>query len=185
MRHYLSLRLLAALALVHFAATTASARLDAQQIAPGIYVGRAPRTAADYRQLECLNIKTVVEMRVWFKHKIAREQQRVLALGLDYSHIPVPFRPQRTDSPEQVLALVSDPQMQPVYIHCNLGRDRTGLIAAIYRVRYEGWSPGAAFQRMREEQFNPLLKSLDRYFWDHAWPEFTPAEAAQPAVEGP
>jgi hypothetical protein len=62
--------------------------------------------------------------------------------------------------------LLTSAHLQPVYIHCELGRDRSGLIIGLYRVRYEGWSPCAAYAEMQQFGFNERLRGLDRYFWE-------------------
>lgn len=38
---------------------------------------------------------------------------------------------------------------QPVLIHCWGGTHRTGLIAAMYRIEYQGWNPDDAIAEMR------------------------------------
>ncbi len=150
------------------ATRTALANLNIRQVAPGIYEGRAPRTAADYQQLKSLGIKTVVEMRRYKPHAIAREQQALAAYGIREYRVPMGFSPLRDGSPEQVLRLLRDPELQPIYFHCNLGRERTGLVVALYRVRYQGWSRAAAYDEMRRTRFNPLLRGMDRYFWQRS-----------------
>jgi hypothetical protein len=39
--------------------------------------------------------------------------------------------------------------VRPIYVHCEHGRDRTGLVIALYRVRYEGWTAERAAAEMR------------------------------------
>jgi protein tyrosine/serine phosphatase len=41
----------------------------------------------------------------------------------------------------------------PVLLHCQHGADRTGLISALYRVVYEGWSKRAAADEMLNGNF--------------------------------
>jgi protein tyrosine/serine phosphatase len=41
----------------------------------------------------------------------------------------------------------------PVLLHCQHGADRTGLITALYRIVYEGWSKQAALDEMLNGQF--------------------------------
>ena len=41
----------------------------------------------------------------------------------------------------------------PVLVHCNHGADRTGLILALYRTLYDGWSKGAAVEEMLHGEF--------------------------------
>lgn len=147
-----------------FSGHSAQAMPNIVRIAPGIYFGPAPRTDADYGHLQRLGIKTIVELRR-FKHKaIDKERRMARAYGFCYRHVPMGFRKLRDGSPERVLRLLTDCPLHPIYVHCNLGRDRTGLVIALYRVRYQGWSRQAAKAEWKQGRFNPLLRGLDRYF---------------------
>jgi len=44
----------------------------------------------------------------------------------------------------EALAIMVNPINHPVLIHCSFGRDRTGLVAALYRVLFQGWTPEKA-----------------------------------------
>lgn len=156
---------LAACALLFGPADAAVADLDFEQLAPGIYVGSAPQTAADYDVLCQLQVRTVVDIRKFRRLARGREQRELEQRGIAYRHIPVGFTPTRNDAPHQALRLLADPACHPIYLHCTLGRDRTGLIVALYRVHHLGWSPEAAYAAMEQGQFNPLLRGNDRYFW--------------------
>jgi protein tyrosine/serine phosphatase len=41
----------------------------------------------------------------------------------------------------------------PVLLHCQHGADRTGLISALYRLLYQGWTKDAALDEMRNGKF--------------------------------
>jgi protein tyrosine/serine phosphatase len=41
----------------------------------------------------------------------------------------------------------------PILVHCNHGADRTGLILALYRTLYDGWSKDAAVGEMLRGEF--------------------------------
>ncbi len=58
---------------------------------------------------------------------------------------------------------------QPIYIHCVLGRDRTGLLAGLYRLYFEGYSKQSDEQLMKNEGFRNVffLSGLKRYFDRH------------------
>lgn len=149
-------------------AAQAWADLQVRQIAPGIYTGTAPQSEADYATLQRLQVQTVVDMRKFRPLASRQEAATVERYGMRHYLIPLGFQPTKTGTPECVLRILADACQQPVYIHCQLGRDRTGMIVALYRVRYLGWSPEAAYAAMERQQFNPLLRDLDRYFWQNA-----------------
>jgi protein tyrosine/serine phosphatase len=48
----------------------------------------------------------------------------------------------------KLLQVIDDPKNQPVFIHCEHGKDRTGLIVALYRVFYQGWPKAKAHNEM-------------------------------------
>jgi hypothetical protein len=41
----------------------------------------------------------------------------------------------------------------PVLLHCQHGADRTGMISALYRILYQGWSKVAALDEMQNGMF--------------------------------
>ena len=49
---------------------------------------------------------------------------------------------------QAILSAVEEPQNQPIFVHCQHGENRTGLIMGLYRVQYEHWTPEAAYQEM-------------------------------------
>jgi protein tyrosine/serine phosphatase len=49
---------------------------------------------------------------------------------------------------DEVLDLMDDPKAQPVFVHCEHGVDRTGLVVALYRVKYQNWDIEAAHREM-------------------------------------
>lgn len=147
-------------------ATTARAHLPIVEVSPGIYRGPAPESAADYRQLSALGVKTVLDLRKFRTRKMDDSRRCVELHGMDYQQIPVAFRPKRDGSAECAFRALTNVGYYPIYIHCELGRDRVGLIVALYRVRCEGWSLCSAYAEMQRFGFNEKLRGLERYFWD-------------------
>lgn len=67
-----------------------------------------------------------------------------------------PLHADRVDDADVLLALRTIRQAQaagPVLIHCKHGQNRTGMIAAMYRIVYQGWSRQQAIDEMREGGF--------------------------------
>jgi protein tyrosine/serine phosphatase len=149
-------------------ASASTAAIEIAEVSPGIYRGPAPYTASDYRQLQALGIKTVLDIRKFRRRRLEEECRCVRAHDMMYTNVPVSFRPQRDGNAECALRALVDARRRPVYIHCELGRDRAGLIIALYRVRCEGWSLCAAYAEMERFGFNNRLRALENYFWDYA-----------------
>jgi tyrosine-protein phosphatase SIW14 len=126
------------------------------------YRGAQP-TSADYPDLAALGVKTVIDLT-----RDGRDDEKGLveAAGMKFVRIPLTT----TEAPAgmaitQFLALVTDPANQPVYVHCQGGRHRTGTMTAIYRMTQEGWPPARAYDEMKQYRFegfpgHPELKKF-------------------------
>ncbi len=49
----------------------------------------------------------------------------------------------------ELVEYIGKPENQPVYLHCSYGKDRTGLIVALYQIRFEGMSVEKAYEEMK------------------------------------
>jgi protein tyrosine phosphatase (PTP) superfamily phosphohydrolase (DUF442 family) len=54
---------------------------------------------------------------------------------------------------DRFLELMDDASIYPVLIHCKAGLHRTGLLSAVYRMEYQGWSNGEACRELRAHGF--------------------------------
>jgi len=83
-------------------------------------------------------IKTIVNLRSEREmkdHWYAREKAFAEANGMQLINIPMP--PDTPPAPEQIakfLAVATDPQMQPLLVHCEMGVIRTGMMVAVYDI---------------------------------------------------
>jgi protein tyrosine/serine phosphatase len=137
-------------------------------VAPGLFRGPAPRTAADFDQLQALGVRTVIDLRKFNRHGIAREQEELLARGIAHKNCPLGYHPECDGSAERAYRALLDAAGSPIYVHCAQGRDRNSLVVGLYRVRAQGWAPEAAYAEMRDFGLRPWLRALSRYFWRHA-----------------
>jgi len=132
----------------------------AAQVAPGLYRGGVPDEHG-VEWLKSIGIKTVVNLRHFHGEE---EGERVRAAGMRYEWIQL----ESTDPPteEQVarfVAIATDPNAHPVYVHCLHGVDRTGAMVAVYRMRTQGWSNADALAEMEHFGAHELLRDL-RHF---------------------
>jgi tyrosine-protein phosphatase SIW14 len=107
------------------------------------------------------------------------EKNFVEAHGMQFFNIPLSAMKVNFGSQEQsiktALDLISDPANQPVFFHCFHGEDRTGVLAAIYRVTYQSCTIDEAHKEMIHDGHSPFLFWIDSYL-KHSGNSF----AAQP-----
>jgi len=143
----------------------------ATPVAPGILVGQHPRGAADYDLLRAQGVRTILSLQV-MPWDVAHGRSLAKTFGFAYRHVPVsasPLEPGQA-SIQEALALLRDPELRPVFMHCNLGRDRAALMVGLFRVQEEGWSPEAAWDEMLRSGFKVSwwLSGLRKYYWNHS-----------------
>jgi protein tyrosine/serine phosphatase len=51
------------------------------------------------------------------------------------------------------LRIATDPKRTPVFVHCRHGSDRTGTMAAVYRIAVQGWTKEQAIAEMTQGGF--------------------------------
>jgi protein tyrosine phosphatase (PTP) superfamily phosphohydrolase (DUF442 family) len=132
----------------------------AAQVAPGVFRGGMPDDIG-VQWLRAQGIRTVINLRHYHGDS---EGELVRAAGMRYERIPL----ESTDAPEpeqvkRFLALVRDPQAQPVYVHCLHGVDRTGTMIAVYRMTVDGWTNSDALAEMEHFGAHSILHDLRRF----------------------
>ncbi len=153
---------------VFSSSATAQLRL-VQEVDKNVWRGSQPLSQKEFDQLGKMGIKVIINIQRLGDKKIAIEEARALELGYKFIQIPMDANQTPTDETiEKILTELQRTENHPVYLHCTLGRDRTGLVFALYRVRVQGWTPEAAYKEWVSMGFsNKFLKKLDRYFKDH------------------
>lgn len=118
------------------------------RVSPELYRGAQP-TAEGMAQLRALGVRTVVNLRA--SHSDA---DKLAGTGLRYVPIPVTAVGIGDDDVVRFLRVAADPAAQPVFVHCQHGADRTGLMVAMYRVAVQGWEREAAIDEMLHGGFH-------------------------------
>ena len=133
------------------------------------YRGAQPEDR-DYRDLAALGIRTVIDLTSGGR---ANEGRLVQQAGMKFHRIPLTTSERPSDAAVvQFLKLVNDPASQPVYVHCQGGRHRTGVMTAVYRMTQDGWTPDRAYQEMKQYRFegfpgHPALKKFVYDYYSH------------------
>jgi len=117
------------------------------RVSPTLYRGAQP-TREGLEELRRLGVKTIVSLRAFHG-----EGEAVAAAGLRYERISFKVWHPEDEDLRRFLALATDPERQPVFVHCLRGADRTGTAVAVYRICVEGWSRQDAIGEMTSGEF--------------------------------
>ena len=135
-------------------------------VAGKIYRGVQPGDEEDYQYLREMGIKTELNLRKylwWQEHSLHKKAE---AQGFLYRHAGMPTLWSEPKDPEVEAALgeMNDPALQPIYVFCRLGKDRTGMVVALYRVLYQQWSGCRAYKEWKSFGFKEWNDGLKDYF---------------------
>ena len=136
-------------------------------VSPGLIRGSNPGPEG-LNLLRQAGIKTIVDLRYLNKQADSvRDQTR--AKGFEYVNIPMKhFDPIRKDQIDKFLKIVGDADKQPVYVHCEQGKDRTSAMVALYRMKTCGWTPTKAYREMLSYDFHPLFRPMLESVWSYS-----------------
>ena len=114
------------------------------------YRGAQPE-GHDYADLAAIGVRTVIDLT---QDGDATEPATVQNLGMKFYRIPMTTHETPSSGKvTQFLKLVNDPTNQPVYVHCQGGRHRTGVMTAVYRMTDDHWTADQAFGEMKQYKF--------------------------------
>lgn len=129
-----------------------------------IYRGAQP-TDRGIRELAEMQVSTVLDLRNEDAKQIANEGEVVRANHMNFISIPMHsfFAPSEYDM-GRIQRILNDKNLQPVFIHCKHGEDRTGLSIGLYRFFSDNWSSKKAESEMISFGFHKQLVGLYFYF---------------------
>lgn len=93
-------------------------------------------------------IKTVVNLRAFHS-----DRDKLKGTNLNYEHINVTAWHLENEDIVRFLKIATDANPTPVFVHCQRGADRTGMMCAIYRVAVQGWSKDEAIEEMTKGEY--------------------------------
>jgi protein tyrosine/serine phosphatase len=124
------------------------------QVDERLYRGGRPNQDGIYMLRE-KGIKTVITLQGPSSAR-SSEAQLVKTLGMDF--VTIPMSVDEVPADEDILLFMNyvlDPEKQPIFVHCASGRDRTGVLVAVYRVLVYGWGPKEAYDEAKRYGFWP------------------------------
>ena len=122
------------------------------EVSSTLYRGAQP-TRQGFQKLAERGISIVVDLRERGREV---ERQQVTKLGMRFVAIPWNcFHPKDTDM-ARFLRLLRDNRGKKVFVHCQTGDDRTGMMIATYRMTEEGWTAEEAMKEMEAYGFTSL-----------------------------
>ncbi len=119
------------------------------QVEKNVFRGAQP-DATGFKGLSATHgVRTVLSLRAF-------NSDEALARGLDLKLVRIRINTWNIDREDVVAALQNLRRASrdaPVLLHCQHGADRTGMITALYRILYQGWSKAAALDEMQNGMF--------------------------------
>jgi hypothetical protein len=146
-----------------------------ERVDVGVYKGSKPTSDADYRFLQSLHVKYIVDLEVVpftasFEGRKAAHYGITVIQGVMNAS---PFSPSEKHV-DRILAILRDKRYHPVYFHCKLGRDRTAVIAALYKMYFQGMTEQQAIRYLHESGYGFkggwVRSGLTRYLKNHPIP---------------
>jgi Tyrosine phosphatase family len=148
------------------------------EIDQGVYKGSKPKNDDDYRFLKSKKIKYILDLK-FFPLLYRLEKKRAEKYGMVV--IPAtmnasPIAPSEKHVCE-ILCVLGNKKLRPIYFHCSVGRDRTSLIATLYEMHFKGLPAVDAWPEMKRFGFKDdwTLRGLRTYLQRHS---------TSPLVEG-
>jgi tyrosine-protein phosphatase SIW14 len=152
---------------------------NAGSVTPELFRGAQPNNSA-FAGLQKLGVNIVVDFR-GESGEVTAEKKSVESLGMKFVNLPwngagLPSR----DELLTFFTLLRDNPDQKIFIHCEYGADRTGVMIALYRIAVDHWTPQQAISEMKDFHYHSfMLPHLAKYV--RAFPS---ALAADPSLAG-
>jgi protein tyrosine phosphatase (PTP) superfamily phosphohydrolase (DUF442 family) len=163
---------------------------NAGEVTPMLWRGAQP-THEGFQNLAKSGVAIVVDLR--FEGDRDAERRAVTRDGMEYAGIPWSCHFPQDQITARFLQLVRDNPRKKIFVHCEHGIDRTGMMIAAYRMAEQGWSAEQARQEMiaygRDYTHQMWCRALGSYEADFpralaTSPDFAPLRAALAAPVG-
>ena len=112
------------------------------------------------RMVDSLGIRTVIDLRSFHDDK-----DLVAGTGLGLHQVGMSTWSIHDSEVVRALRVVRWAHAGPYLVHCQHGADRTGVVNAVYRIVFQGWTREDAAREMEEGGygFHPVWRNIPRY----------------------
>jgi tyrosine-protein phosphatase SIW14 len=116
------------------------------QVDAGVYRSEQP-TRKGFEEIRAKGIKTIINLR-------DHHSDGTLVAGLGFELVEIPMTAWHFSEDDIVKVLKAiQAASKPVLVHCQWGADRAGVVMAMYRIVFQGWTKDEALAEMREGGF--------------------------------
>lgn len=107
-------------------------------------------TEAEFRDIAAAGFRIVLNLALpTSPGALPDERATVTALGMDYTHLPVPFEAPQREHYQRFEHTMREREGSAVWIHCAMNY-RVSAFLAVYRVRRLGWTRDDALAELRK-----------------------------------
>lgn len=129
------------------------------KVSDTLYRGAQP-TQTGFQELKKLGIKTIINLR---EHHT--DEKLINGMGFNYFPIPTATSKPLKDHYQKFLDIVKNPDLQPVFVHCRQGADRTGTAVALYRITVQKWDTEEAIRELQQGGYgyHPMYQEIIKF----------------------
>ncbi len=124
-------------------------------VTPWLLRGGQPNKSS-LSELANMGVRSVVNLR-WSSDALWKERKWIIETGMSYFVIPLTYvkSPTRAEI-MRFLNILDNPDNYPIFVHCQHGVDRTGMMIAIWRIARQNWTAEEAYEEMRNLGFHKV-----------------------------
>jgi tyrosine-protein phosphatase SIW14 len=118
-------------------------------ISPTLFRGAQP-SQEGFNGLAKMGVEIVINLR----GDQNNEQEQVVKLGMRYVSIPSQCSHMTDDGIAKFLSILRQNPDKKIFVHCQFGVDRTGMMIAAYRIVEQGWTAEESRREMEAFGFS-------------------------------
>lgn len=131
------------------------------ELSPHILTGGKPEGEAGFAELQKLGVKTIISVT-----EDPPDEESARKYGMRYVHVPMTYEGVSPEQREKILNAAGETS-EPVFLHCNSGRNRGATAAAICLIGIEDKSNEEAIAWMKlrgvKEEHQELYRAVQDF----------------------